>query len=155
METSNFTDPSDLNISRKEIFFDDIPVDSILFRDVRRTGPTPADIVLLWKKGFQLDDVREKILISILQNDIMIASDIRMEEEAESLLNQALEKSYNDPETSIRLLIALTNLHYKRDDEKSIDYYTRARLLRSESGIKLDNRTENLWKTIRIRMEKT
>jgi len=153
MDTFDFMDPIGLYINRKEIYYDDIPVDSLLFRDVKPTEPAPADIVLLWRKGFVLNDSMEKILISILVNDIMTATEVNMVDEAESLLNKALERTGNDPEATIRLLIALINLHYMGDEEKSTDYYIRARLLRSESGIILDKITENKWNIICRRMD--
>jgi len=85
----------------------------------------------------------------------MIASEVRMVAEAESILTKALARAGNDPEAAIRLLIALINLHYRGDDKKSRDYFIRARLLRSESDIKLDKMTENLWKNILKRMGNT
>jgi hypothetical protein len=153
MDTFEYMDPFDRYIHKKEIYLDDIPVDSLLYRDVKRTGPTPADIVLLWKKGYYLTPAKEKILVTVLVNDILIASEVNMVDEAESVLNRALKRIGNDPEAAIRLLIALINLHYRRDEEKSTDYYIKARLLRSESDIKLDKMTENKWKIIRSRMD--
>ena len=153
MDTFDYMDPFERYTNKKEIYLDDIPVDSLLYRNVNRTGPTPADIVLQWKKGYYLTPAKEKILVTILVNDIMIASEIDMVGEAESLLDKALERTGNDPEATIRLLIALINLHYMGDEEKSTDYYIRARLLRSESGIILDKMTENKWNIICRRMD--
>ena len=153
MDTFDFVEPPDCYIHRKEIYIDDIPVDSFLFRNAKYTEPTPADIILLWIRGYELDDTMEKILVSILVNDIMIASDVGMIYEAESVLNKALGSTGNDPETAIRLLIALINLHYHGNEKKGRDYYYKAKLLESESSIKLDRITENKWKIIRTRME--
>ena len=154
MDTFDYMDPFDRYIHKKEIYLDDIPVDSLLYRDVKLTGPTPADIVLLWRKGFYLNDSLEKILVAVLVNDIMIATEVNMVHEAESVLNKALERAVHDPEERIRLLIALINLHFSGDEEKSTNYYIEARLLRSESGIKFDKMTENKWKIIQSRMDK-
>jgi len=153
MDTFDYMDPFERYLRKKEIYLDDIPVDSLLYRNRKRPEPTPADIVLFWRQGFHLNDSMGKILISILVNDIMIATEVNMVDEAESLLNKALERTGNDPEATIRLLIALINLHYMGDEEKSTDYYIRARLLRSESGIILDKITENKWNIICRRMD--
>jgi hypothetical protein len=153
MDTFDNMDPFDRYIHKKEIYLDDIPVDSLLYRDVNGTGPTPADIVLLWKKGYYLTPAKEKILVTVLVNDILIASEVDMVDEAESVLIKALERAGNDPEGRIRLFIALINLHYMGDEKKSKDYYIKARVLRSESGVKLDKMTENKWKIILNRME--
>ncbi len=155
MDDFDHPEPFEEHLHRKEIYFDDIPLDSLLYRDAKRKRPTPADIILLWRKGFHLDEAQEKILISVLVNDIMIASEVRMVAEAESILTKALARAGNDQEAAIRLLIALINLHYRGDDKKSRDYFIRARLLRSESDIKLDKMTENLWKNILKRMGNT
>ena len=155
MDTFDYLDPFERYLRKKEIYLDDIPVDSLLYRNIKRPEPTPADIVLFWRQGFLLNDSMEKILISILVNDIMIATEVNMVDEAESVLTKTLERDGNDPEAAIRLLIALINLHFRGEEEKSTDYYIKALLVRSESGIKLDDVTENKWKFIRSRMENT
>ena len=155
MDTFDYMDPFERYVHKKEIYIDDIPVDSLLYRDVKLIGPTPADIVLLWRKGFHLNDFLEKILVSVLVNDIMIATEVNMVHEAESVLNKALDRAGNDPEEAIRLLITLINLHHRGNEKKSTKYYIKARSLRSESGIKLDKITENIWKEILKRMGNT
>ena len=75
--------------------------------------------------------------------------------EKESVLTKTLERDGNDPEAAIRLLIALINLHFMGDEVKRSYYYSLARKFRAESGIKLDDVTENKWKFIRSRMENT
>jgi len=155
MDTFDYMDPFERYLRKKEIYLDDIPVDSLLYRNIKRPEPTPADIVLFWRQGFHLNDSIENILISILVNDTMIATEVNMVDEAESVLTKALERAGNDPEAAIRLLIALLNLHYRGDENKRTEYYIKARLLRSESGIKLDKMTENLWNNILKRMGNT
>jgi len=155
MDTFDYLDPFERYLRKKEIYLDDIPVDSLLYRNIKRPEPTPADIVLFWRQGFLLNDSMEKILISILVNDIMIATEVNMVDEAESVLTKTLERDGNDPEAAIRLLIALINLHIMGDEVKRSYYYSLARKFRAESGIKLDDVTENKWKFIRSRMENT
>lgn len=155
MDTFDYFDPFERHLRKKEIYLDDIPVDSLLNRNIKHPEPTPADIVLLWRQGFPMNDSLEKILISILVNDTMIATEVNMVDKAESVLTKAMERAGNDPEAGIRLLIALINLHYRGDEKKSTEYYIKARSLRSESGIKLDKMTENLWKNILKRMGNT
>ena len=155
MDTFDYLDPFERYLRKKEIYLDDIPVDSLLYRNIKRPEPTPADIVLFWRQGFLLNDSMEKILISILVNDIMIATEVNMVDEAESVLTKAMERVGNEPEAAIRLLIALINLHYRGDEKKSTEYYIKARSLRSESDIKLDKMTEDLWKNILKRMGNT
>ena len=153
MDTFDYLDPFERYLRKKEIYLDDIPVDSLLYRNIKRPEPTPADIVLFWRQGFLLNDSMEKILVSILVNNIIIATEINMVDEAESVLMKALEGAGNEPEESIRLLIALINLHFRGDEVKSSYYYSLARKFRAESGIKLDDVTDNKWKIICRRME--
>lgn len=155
MDTFDYMDPFERYIRKKEIYLDDIPVDSLLFRNISRTEPTPADVVLLWRKDYLLDDSMEKILISILVNNPMIATENNRVDEAESVLKKALDKAGNDPEEAIRLLITLINLHHRGNEKKSTEYYIKARSLMAESDIKLDKITENIWKEILKRMGNT
>lgn len=155
MDTFDYMDPFERYIRKKEIYLDDIPVDSLLFRNISRTEPTPADVVLLWRKGCLLNDSLEKILISILVNNPMIATENNRVDEAESVLKKALDRAGNDPEEAIRLLITLINLHHRGNEKKSTEYYIKARSLMAESDIKLDKITEKIWKEILKRMGNT
>jgi hypothetical protein len=51
-----------------DIYLDDMPVDSLLYRDTARCSPTPADIILLWAKGYPLTETKKKVLDTILIN---------------------------------------------------------------------------------------
>jgi hypothetical protein len=130
MKNSNFLIPDEIPEYKNDIYLDDIPVESLLYRNVVPAYPTPADITWLWANGFDLTEKMKKVLITILLNDISITASLNRITEAESILKEELEKVKDDPAEQLKLSDTLQKLkelidqdNYNSSDPDNLDPY--------------------------------
>ncbi len=119
MDISDFLKPDMLNDSDNDIYLDDIPVESLLYKDTDAAGPTPADIIPLWNNGFDLTEKIKRALVAILVNEISIAVRLDRIKEAESILKEELESIKGKPSEQIRIVYALNELKEIMDQDKT------------------------------------
>jgi tetratricopeptide (TPR) repeat protein len=134
---------------KNNIYLDDVPVDSLLYKDIEERKPTPADIALLWSEGYALSETMKKVLITILINKISIAFNLNRLKEAESIIKTELKNVKNNPEECIKLLIALIRLNEKLDPEEAKMYYIRTKKLIAQNGDIMDESTKCSWNTLK------
>ena len=144
----DFYDPqlsSESSADKNDIFLDDIPVDSLLYKNKAVCRPTPADIAMQWAEGYHLSEPARKALVAILVNKISIAFNLNRLKEAESILKKELEKAKRYPAECVRLLIALVRLYEKMDPDEAKKYYTKVKKQISGQEDLLDKETRNGW----------
>jgi tetratricopeptide (TPR) repeat protein len=134
---------------KNNIYLDDIPVDSLLYKGITGQKPTPADIALLWSEGYALTETMKKVLVTILINKISIAFNLNRLKEAESIIKTELKMVKNNPKECIKLLIALIRLNEKLDPDEAKMYYTKTKKLISQNGDIMDERTKCNWSTLK------
>jgi tetratricopeptide (TPR) repeat protein len=134
---------------KNNIYLDDVPVDSLLYKDIAGQKPTPADIALLWSEGYALTETMKKALVTILINKISIAFNLNRIKEAESIIKTELKNVKNNPEECIKLLITLTRLNEKLDPDEAKMYYKKTKKLISQNGDIMDERTKCNWNTLK------
>jgi tetratricopeptide (TPR) repeat protein len=128
-----------------DILIDDQPVESIIYRNKTKGGPTPADIAMLWAEGVHLTETMEKTLVGILINNIRIAFDLDRVEEGGTLLKAALPNAKDNPTDQVMILIALWKLYQKANPPEARKYHTKAKKLVNQYRDKVDEQTRNTW----------
>ena len=151
MDFYDFQLTSESSSEKNDIFFDDIPVDSLLYKDEATCRPTPADIAMQWAEGYPLSEPARKALVAILVNKISIAFNLNRLKEAESILKKELEKAKSYTAEYIKLLIALVRLYEKMDPDEAKKYFSQVKKLIPRHENLLDERTRSNWRLLAVR----
>jgi tetratricopeptide (TPR) repeat protein len=149
MDFYDFQSLLEYSDDKNNIYLDDVPVDSLLYRDIAGQKPTPADLAFLWSEGYVLTETMKKALVTILINKISIAFNLNRVKEAELIITNELEKVKDNPKECIKSLIALIRLNEKLDPEEAKMYYTKTKLLLSQNGDIMDESTKCYWNTLK------
>lgn len=133
----------------EDIFFDDLPVESLIFRNELYGKPTPADIITFWDQGFDLTAKMRKVLAGVLVNNVNIAFSLDRSEEAGLLLKRELvsETKYS-PDYKVQILIALWKIYCKMDPNEGERYYLIAEKLINRYHDQLDDLTLDNWNEV-------
>jgi tetratricopeptide (TPR) repeat protein len=120
MDNIDFIFPPDLSSSilKGTVYLDDIPVESLLYRNTTQPEPTSPDLFTFWSEGGVLDQQSEMILLEILLNNVRYAFDETKKLEASLLFEKAVKKT-NNPDQKANLLIGLWQLYQTIDPEKA------------------------------------
>jgi tetratricopeptide (TPR) repeat protein len=146
MNINSFHFPSDFpdNILKREIYIDDIPVESMIYRCTSPTEPTSPDIVTFWAGGGILDKQSENTLLDILLGNFRYAIDMAKEREASQLFEKAL-KNTQDPDRKATLLMGLWQLNQIIDQEKAKKRLGSLKRLMNNMKVAIAENTRNKW----------
>jgi hypothetical protein len=130
----------------EDIYFDDLPVESLIFHNELPGRSTPADIIALWYKGFYLTATMKKVLVGVLVNNINIAFRLDRSEEVALLLKTALHSEIkNDPDFKVQIMIALWKIYHETDPVAGNRYYLEAKKLVNRFRDQLEEQTLDSW----------
>jgi len=128
-----------------ELYFDDQPVETMLYSSQPLQNPSPVNIVRHWSNGLVLTKAMEGVIVKLLINNYKLAMEENKEVEACLILKTALSEIEYPTVDKMKALIALWKLSQVSAPFESKEYYSNAKEFLNQNGNEIDEYTRKYW----------
>jgi tetratricopeptide (TPR) repeat protein len=132
-------------IQKDELYYDDQPLETMLYSSQPLQNPSPVDILRHWMDGLVLTKVMEGAVVKILINNYRLAMEENKEAEACLILKTALSEIEYPAVDKLKALIALWKLSQVGAPVESKEYYSSAKEFFNQSRNEMDENTRKYW----------
>lgn len=137
-----------------ELFFDDQPVENMIYSRKPLHNPSPVNVITQWSDGRMLTNEMERAVVRLLINNYRIAMEQNRSNEACLLLKTTLAEMEYQALEKMRILIALWKLSEITAPPESLEYYTSAKEYFNQYGDEADESTRLYYSRL-FRVEKS